>query len=317
MHYYIGVDGGGTKTAIVAASRDASVFSYVKTGSASWREYGINTVVKNIKQVIEALPFQAEDSIVGVAMGMPCYGESVDGDRKLEQALHEAFNGIPLYLSNDVEVGWAGSLGLSPGVNVVAGTGAIAYGRDEEGNSGRSGGWGEFFGDEGSCYWMGLRVMELFSKQSDGRMVRDDLYEIVRRELKLTNDTDFIDLIYSQYKHRDKVAALQLLARQAALAGSQSARALYVVAAAELCLLVRAIRDRLAFAKSPFLVSYSGGLFHAADFVFPKFTQGVEEMGGKLMQPRFEPAEGALLLAFSQFHAEGLPRLYARLNESK
>jgi len=311
------VDGGGTKTAIVAASRDASVFSYVKTGSASWREYGIDPVVKNIKQVIEALPFQAEDSIVGMAVGLPCFGESADGDRELERALHEAFDGIPLYLSNDVEVGWAGSLGLSPGVNVVAGTGAIAFGKDKEGNIARSGGWGEFFGDEGSCYWMGLRVMELFTKQSDGRMVRDELYELVRRELKLTNDLDFIDLIYDQYRHRDKVAALQLLAKQAAMAGSQSAKALYVAAAAELCLLVRAIRDKLIFANEPFLVSYSGGLFHAVDFVFPRFTQGVEEMGGKLMPPRFEPAEGALLLAFSKFHTEGLPRLHARLSENK
>ena len=317
MRYYIGVDGGGTKTAIVAANCDASVFYHAKIGSTSWREHGIETVVKDIKQAIETLPFQAEGSIAGMALGLPCHGESDDGDHKLLQALHTAFDGIPLYLCNDVEVGWAGSLALSPGVNVVAGTGAIAFGKDEGGNSARCGGWSDFFSDEGSCYWIGLRVMGLFAKQSDGRVARDALYEIVRRELKLTNDMDLVDLIHGQYMQRDKVAALQLLAKQAASAGSKSARELYMAAAAELCLLVRAIRDRLAFAKIPFVVSYSGGLFHSADFVLPGFIRGIEDMGGKLMPPRFEPAEGALLLAFSHFHVEGLPRLCARLDEKK
>ena len=318
MQYYIGIDGGATKTAIAAASQDASGFSCAKTGSASWREYGIETVVADIKQVICTLPFHRADSIAGIAMGLPCYGESTDGDIALEQAFHSAFPDIPLYFANDVEVGWAGSLGLSPGVNVVAGTGAIAFGKNQGGKAARSGGWSEFFGDEGSCYWLGRRVMELFSKQSDGRMERDALYEIVRNALALKNDFDFIELMHGAYiTQRDKVASLQFLGEEAALAGSQSAKALYAEAAEELCLLVRAIRDRLAFEEEPFLVSYSGGLFQAGDLILPQFTAGVEAMGGKLTPPQFQPAEGALLLAFSAFNKARLPQLHKRLQEKR
>ena len=317
MQYYIGIDGGGTKTAIAAASRDASMLSYGKTGSASWREYGTELVVQNIKQVIDSLPIQKEDSIVGMAMGLPCYGESAEGDRELEQAFRGAFPDIPLYLTNDVEVGWAGSLGLSPGINVVAGTGAIAFGKDERGKVSRSGGWSEFFGDEGSCYWMGRSVMTLFSKQSDGRMARDALYEIVRRELGFTSDIDFIELMHSAYiTQRDKVASLQFLAERAALAGAQSALALYTTAAEELCLLVRSIRDRLAFEEEPFAVSYTGGLFQAGALILPQFTKGIRDLGGELISPRFCPAEGALLLAFSKFYPEGLPALHQYLKET-
>ena len=306
----MGVDGGGTKTAIAAASVDAAEVFTIKTGSASWREYGIAAVLENIRQAIAALPFGETASIAGIAMGLPYYGELADGDRELEEALAAAFPGIPLYLTNDVEVGWAGALGLSPGVNVVAGTGAIAFGKDEGGKSARSGGWSEFFGDEGSAFWVGRHVMSLFSKQSDGRMERDALYDIVRREFALTNDFDFIELMHDTYiVQRDKVAALQLLAKQAALAGSPSAQALYGAASAELCLLVKAIRDKLAFAETPFLVSHTGGLFRAEDLILPRFAQGIEALGGKLCPPRFGPAEGALLLAFSQFHVDGLPQL--------
>jgi len=83
-------------------------------------------------------------------MGIPCYGESEDGDIELEKEIQTAFPGIPVYITNDVEVGWAGSLGLTPGVNVVAGTGSIAFGKDESGKTARCGGWSEFFSDEGS-----------------------------------------------------------------------------------------------------------------------------------------------------------------------
>ncbi|MCL2828658.1 MAG: ATPase [Oscillospiraceae bacterium] len=310
MQYYIGVDGGGTKTAICAAAQDASTLFSAITGSASWREYGIEPVVRNIKEVIGSFPLEGEGQIAGIAMGLPCYGESEEGDRDLEKAVREAFPNTPLYLTNDVEVGWAGSLGLASGVNVVAGTGAIAFGKDEKGKTARSGGWSEFFGDEGSCYWMGRKVMELFSKQSDGRMPQDVLYTTVRSELGLRSDLGFIDLMHDNYIiNRDKVASLQLLANKAALAGSPSAKSLYCDAADELILLVKAICDRLHFTKRPFLVSYSGGLFKAGDLVLDRFSKGVAETGGSLYAPQFEPMHGALLLAFEQFCPSGLPDL--------
>ena len=317
MHYYIGVDGGGTKTAIAAAGQDVSALAFAKTGSASWREYGIATVVESIKQAIETLPFGKEDSIVGMALGLPCYGESTEGDQELEQTFLAAFPDTPLYFTNDVEVGWAGSLGLLPGVNVVAGTGSIAFGKNQAGEAARSGGWSEFFGDEGSCYWLGRRVMELFSKQSDGRMERDALYETVRSALSLTNDFDFIDLMHAEYiPQRDKVASLQIVGMQAALAGSESAKALYAEAAAELCLLVQAIRDKITPERNPFLVSYAGGLFHAGDLILSEFTKGITDLGGKVTSPKFDPAEGALLLAFSKFHPDGVPLLQERLKNN-
>jgi len=314
LQYYVGVDGGGTKTAICASSPDSPELFSVITDSASWREYGIETVVRNIRNVIGSLPIGGKGSIAGIVTGLPYFGESEDGDRELKRAVHEAFPGVPVYLTNDVEVGWAGSLGLKPGINVVAGTGAIAFGKDESGKIARSGGWSEFFGDEGSCYWMGRKVMEIFSKQSDLRMPRDHLYTIVREELGLTSDFGFIDLMHGEFiTNRDRVAELQLLAKRAALAGSPSAIALYYQAAGELCLLVTAIREQLNFTERPFLVSYSGGLFKTGELVLAQFSRGVSNAGGKLASPKHEPVCGALLLAYKQFCPDCLPGLHRRM----
>ena len=49
MKFYVGVDGGGTKTAICAASADSlEILSEITTG-ASWREHGVDHVVNMIK----------------------------------------------------------------------------------------------------------------------------------------------------------------------------------------------------------------------------------------------------------------------------
>ena len=314
MKYYVGVDGGGTKTAICIASADLSVILSELTNSASWREYGIRHVVENIKNVINTFPIGNDGTISGIAMGLPCFGESEEGDRELNETIHNAFPGIPLYITNDVEVGWAGSLGLEPGVNVVAGTGSIAFGKNESGETARCGGWSEFFGDEGSCYWVGQKVLQYFSKQADGRIPKDELYNIVRKELNIKNDFEAIDMIHNEYmSNRDKIAALQLLARDAALAGSQSAKEIYKEAIDELCSLVEAIRNRLQFKQHPFPVSCSGGLFKTGDLVIPDFFAGIEAAGGRPVSPKYEPVYGALLLAFQQNNPEKLPELLTRL----
>jgi len=316
MKYYAGVDGGGTKTAICMAAADSSVLFNEITGSATWREHGAKSVVENIKKVIYDFPINANDRIAGIALGLPTVGESVDGDRNLEAELQNAFPGIPFYLTNDVEAGWAGSLNLAPGINVVAGTGSIAFGKNESGKIARCGGWSEFFSDEGSCYWIGRKVLELFSKQSDGRIPKDELYTIVKKEFKIENDYDAIDLVHNKYMiRRENLASLQLLAKKAALEGAQSAKELYREAVDELCLLVIAIRDTLQFKDHPFPVSYSGGLYRSGELVLPRFFTGIEAAGGKPVTPKYEPVYGALLLAFEKYCPEGLKLLQKHLEE--
>ena len=316
IKYYVGVDGGGTKTAICAAAADSSELFSEITHSAAWREFGVDKVVKNISEMINSFPLCPNGHVAGIAMGLPCYGESEDGDRELRKAVIEAFPSVPIYLTNDVEVGWAGSLGLSPGVNVVAGTGSIAFGKDETGKTARCGGWSEFFSDEGSCYWIGREALQLFSKQADGRVPKDELYNIIHKEFNLKNDFEIIDLIHSEYvANRDKVASLQILARNAALAGSESVKVLYKEAANELCRLVEAISEKIHFKQQPYPVSYSGGLYRAGELILPYFFAGIEAAGGIPVTPKFEPMYGAVLLAFEKNNPEGLPKLQQRLEE--
>jgi len=296
---FVGIDGGGTKTALAAGRADGVVAARARIGSASWRERGVDGVAAMLAEAVKSLGI---GPVGGVAAGLPCFGESSQGDIALRAALESAFSGIPVYLTNDVEAGWAGAFALEPGVHLVSGTGSIAYGRDGEGNCARCGGWDEFFSDEGSSYWLARRGMELFSKQSDGRVEAGPLLELIRAEFSLSRDADFIDLFQARFRgSREAAASFQPWLEKAARLGDNAARALYAEAAAELCLMARAIQNRLRLPEEGFRVSYTGGTFKAGELILEPLSEGIAALGGMLTTPARPPEEGALLMAIDKF----------------
>ena len=295
---FIGVDGGGTKTALLVAHADGTEIGAMQTSGASWREHGVRPVAEMIAGAIASL---SESPIGGLVAGLPCFSESVEGDAALQEAFEDIFPGVPFCLTNDVEVGWAGSFGLKPGVHLVAGTGSIAYGCDGRGNRVRCGGWDEFFSDEGSAYWIAQKGMQLFSKQSDGRAPVGPLLMLVREAYKLSRDIDFIDCLYAQMDTREKRARFQLLLEKAARLGDTAAAAIYADAAAELCLMARTVREKLGLDTEGWRVSYSGGVFKAGDLILEPLAKQIRDEGGLLIAPEHLPVKGALLLALDRF----------------
>ena len=309
MDCFIGVDCGGTETSFAVAERSGKIIGTLASIGGSYKEVGIERAVSSLYDNVArclAEAGAAPADLSGVCFGLPCVGESVKGDRELTAAVKERFGSIPVIVLNDAEVGWAGSLAMEPGINIVSGTGSIGYGKDMGGNSARCGGWNEVFGDEGSCFWLGRKTMELFSKQADGRLPKGPLYSLISATFSLSEDFAFIDVMENDYlPYRDKVASMQLLLEQAALQGDVSAKEQYARAADELAGIVSGVAARLRLDK-PFPVSYSGGLFKAGDLIMRPFGERVSSLGGSLREPLLSPTRGAVLLAFSEFSGEPL-----------
>lgn len=319
MKYFLGIDGGGTKTAFLLVDAHGRECASITADGGSWRDLGLESVLNNIRENVTSCLIQAGISgheVCGAAIGLPCFGESPMEDQNIEKRVKDLFPEFPIYITNDVEVGWAGSLGLAPGINIVAGTGSIAFGRNDSGETARSGGWSCFFGDEGSCYQLGRKTMELFSKQADGRIPKNKLYNLIIETFKLTNDFDFIDIMEQEYVgNRSKVASLQKILLQAAESGDESAIHLYQEAAGELALMIESVARKLSMTGKTLPVSWSGGLFHARKFVLPWLEQSVSMLGGSMAEPKFLPVQGAVLLSAEKYAAELLPDILRGLSE--
>lgn len=299
--WYVGVDGGGTKTAFAVSGGDGTVAAQIEWPGCSYQMIGVANVVSlitdGVREILHAVDASLNDC-AGCCLGIPCFGESAKHDAILTEELQRSLAPAPLYIVNDVEVGWAGSLGGKEGIHIVAGTGSIAFGRGADDTPARCGGWSEFFGDEGSCYWIGREAMSLFTKQADGRAPRGPLYAIVKDMYGITDDLSFNEYTIEHLAgHRDKVASFQMAAKQAAEAGDVTAQTLYQRAAEELAMLVKALKDKLTFSQTVVPVSYSGGLFKAGKLILPPFEREIERLGCSLHAPLMTSVEGALLLA--------------------
>ncbi|HEY5264381.1 MAG TPA: BadF/BadG/BcrA/BcrD ATPase family protein, partial [Steroidobacteraceae bacterium] len=273
MRTFLGVDGGGTKTDFLLIDELGSVLAARREGSAYYLETGLDALQAMLMQGIRATLAQASmlpADITYACIGLPAYGE----DSALIPRLDEIASGVlPLEKCrcvNDMVCGWAAALAGCDGINIVAGTGSIAYGEFES-RTARAGGWGELFSDEGSAYWVAREGLNLFSKMSDGRLDRGPLYGLMREHFRLAADLDVCAAVYGPPPMpRSEIAALAPIVIQAARAGDIHARRIVDSAAQELAAIVHAVRAQLAVPpQAPLPVSYSGGMFQPCSLLTP------------------------------------------------
>jgi N-acetylglucosamine kinase-like BadF-type ATPase len=299
---FLGVDGGGTKTEFALVDAGGTVRGRHVGGPAYYLETGLDALRALIEEGIRAALSSAgasADAITFGFLGLPSYGE----DSRLQPAL----DALPASVlgagrwrcGNDMVCGWAGAFAAHDGINVVAGTGSIAYGRYRE-REARAGGWGELIGDEASAYWIAARGMNAFSRMSDGRLPRGPLYDLVRAHAGLSSDLDLCAAVYGTGPaSRSGVAGWAPLIARAARAGDAAARAVFDDAARELVALVVAVRGALDVPSGASLpVSWSGGVFGGDTPLLEEFGRALAARGGfDLRPPRLRPAIGAAAFA--------------------
>jgi len=156
MPLYLGIDAGGTKTDC-AVSNGAELLGQATGASAKLarvgKEKGRENLQSVIRQACEAAKI-APDSIQHVCIGMA--GASLaEAVNWAQQTIRELIPDSTIYVAGDHVIAHRAAFGTSPGVLVISGTGSIAFGRNQNGETARAGGWGPSVSDEGSAYWVG------------------------------------------------------------------------------------------------------------------------------------------------------------------
>lgn len=312
---FLGIDGGGTKTAFVLIDADGRQLARHESTTSYYLEIGFDALRVLLRDGIRAALQQAGAQASDLAhtfAGLPAHGEDSGLLAKFDELLHGLAPRSTI--GNDMVCSWAGSLAGADGISLVAGTGSIAYG-EWQGRAARCGGWGEVFGDEGSAHWLAREVLALFSRMADGRAEPGPLLGLVREHFALKHDLDVCADINGGAA-RSKLAQLARLATAAANAGDAQARQLLVRAADELALLAAGTARNLGITSGQAVdVSYSGGVFAAGDLVLGPLQAALARRlpGAVLKRPRFGPELGAALhaarLAGQPLSAVALDRL--------
>lgn len=299
---FLGIDGGGTKTAFVLIDGDGRLLARHESTTSYYIEIGFDALrallERGVQSTLRLAGVPASD-IAHTFAGLPAHGEDSELLGTFEALLKDV---VPRStIGNDMVCSWAGSLAGADGISLVAGTGSIAYG-EWMGRGARCGGWGEVFGDEGSAHWLARETLALFSRMADGRAEPGPLLDLVREHFELKHDLDLCGEINGSAA-RSELAQIARLATAAANAGDVQARQLLVRAGDELAALAAGVARNLGIGGPNGIqavpVSYSGGVFAAGELVLGPLQAALARRlpGAVLKTPRFGPELGAALYA--------------------
>ena len=167
MPYYLGIDGGGTKTTCAVgdesrllATATAGGSNIVRVGEAQARE----SLHQSVHQACAAA------GITPTQVARTCVGGSGAARPELAAIVRNILAEIlssPIDVVGDMEIALEAAFDTGPGVIIIAGTGSIGYGRDRHGNTARAGGWGFAIGDEGSAHWIGRAAVSAVLRAAD------------------------------------------------------------------------------------------------------------------------------------------------------
>lgn len=294
MAFFLGIDGGGSQTSCVVGDESAVLgtgsaggSNIVRVGEANAHD-ALSAAIRQACTVAGIAPNQIQKTCVGVA------GAS---RAEVRDVIHRLVSGLvsgEFQVVGDMVTAMEAAFGDGPGVMVIAGTGSVAYGRNQEGEVLRAGGWGFAISDEGSGHWIGREAVRAAFRAADEGMSTALMAGILKRwdmqtgealVLKANSSADFAELVPTVISCAD--------------AGDTVARQVLTHAAEELAELAKIVMRRLARPGAPLPVAMAGGVFRHSALVRQVFYNGLrsEFPDASVNATVIEPVRGALAMA--------------------
>lgn len=298
---YLGVDGGGTKTHIALMTAKGEIKCEAFSGPANPLRVGVETAVANI---VKAVNDACDDGGVS-RLDINAATLGLAGVRRIDQRqrVRDRFiksTGIRnTTVITDAEIALYSTTRGKPGLVVIAGTGSICLGKNEQGEMAISGGWGPLAGDEGGGVGIAQAALHSVAKASDGRGIATSLSEQASEYFRASGPENLIVAIYSPQVDNSRIAGFARYVVEAAQEGDAVAVNIMQEAGTELGLAACAVIEKLGLAKTKVSIGCVGSVFRAGELLTKPMIDTVRTVAPKafLTEPEISPAHAAALMA--------------------
>lgn len=284
-----GIDGGGTHTRLELRDSNNNLLCREQFGPFNLNSIGREAFLGLLQEVFAACGGMEDCASL-------CVGAAGVSNPEVEQLLGRALEGSGFTgrwkLCGDQEIALRGAMD-TPGLAVIAGTGSICVGRNERGETARSGGFGHLIDDGGSGYALGRDALMETVRQLDGRgdssVIRDGVFQA----LNVSTQEALVAFVYSADK--SAIARLSRVMTASAEQGDERAQEILNREAEALADLVRAVQNRLFLHGCP--IALLGGLLEG-DNRYRRTVRSVLAHLGQLQAPNHDALWGAAQMAW-------------------
>jgi len=296
--YVLGIDGGGTKTAVCAADLQGNILSVFKTGAINLNGESADNVKKNLHGIFREASLKIGDLqyIRSVCIGAAGISNA-DARLFLENTVRDAGYTGRLIIAGDHQTALFGALGNPVGIILIAGTGSICYGRNASGKEHRAGGYGYLIDDEGSGYAIGRDILKAMVRSHDGREEKTVLTQMVLEQLKVSTIEEVIGFLYHKNTNKRDIAALAPILARALEEGDEAARKIASKCCGELVKLVSPVAEKLGLEDC--YLAMAGSILQKDAFIRKGFIDAIQRKfpGMVCTDPKNDASYGAVLMA--------------------
>lgn len=169
--YFLGVDGGATKTVAALADESGRLVAAARTGGSNHQDLGRSSAGRELKAAVDtalAAARVAPEQVAAAAFGM----SGADREAEMAAAREMVAEQVPVeprFVENDALLVLRAGTRDAVGVGLVAGAGTNCIGRDRYGRRHQIGGMGAISGDVGYAEDLAMRALGGAWKAADGR----------------------------------------------------------------------------------------------------------------------------------------------------
>jgi len=301
--YYLGFDGGGTKTDCYLVDAQGNVLHHATAGPSNPLRAGYAkawfTLSDAADFVLERQRLKASD-IAGICAGIGGAGRDSVA-RRIATFLERAFPEAKVMVTTDLAITLDAALGGSQaeGAILVVGTGSAAFGRDATGKTARAGGRGPWFSDEGSAFDIGRRALAAVVRADESRGPQTALSAKMLKWLGCNDWTRVLDWVI---KNPDDVFPRVFpLVAELGDKGDAVACEILTTAAHSLADLAASVIRKLDMQDRDIVLAKSGGTIGRSKFFDAAIDADLARFAprAKIVGLQMKPAQAAARMAIS------------------
>lgn len=305
--YFLGFDGGGSKTDCILANADGRIAARASAGPSNPLRTGYARAWFALSDAGDRVLAKAKihaGNVRAVCAGLGGAGRP-GVVRRVTTFLQGSYPNATIRVTTDLEIALEAAFGSGEGVILLAGTGSAAFGRDAAGKTVRAGGRGPWVSDEGSAFDIGRRAVRAVTLAEEHR---GPATELSKRIFALHQCSGWDSLAEQIAKNPDDVFPRTFpLVAELADKGDAVCREIMTSAAGALVKLAAVVVSELGWSESVFALAKVGGVYGRSKFYDAAIDAELKQRLPRAQAVSFEisPAEAAVRMAMRLSSAKG------------